>query len=44
MGYNEIYDCVAAALGSIDFIAEPSLEDILEADRAARAFVRERIS
>ena len=44
LGYNEIYDCVAAALGSIDFIAEPSLEDILEADRAARAFVRERIS
>ncbi len=44
LGYNEIYDCVAAALGSIDFIAEPSLEDILEADAAARAFVRERIS
>ena len=44
LGYNEIYDCVAAALGSIDFIAEPSLEDILAADAAARAFVRERIS
>ena len=44
LGYNEIYDCVAAALGSIDFIAEPSLEDILAADTAARAFVRERIS
>lgn len=42
LGYNEIYDCVAAALGSIDFIAEPSLEDILAADAAARAFVRER--
>ena len=44
LGYNEIYDCVAAALGSIDFIAEPSLEDILAADAEARAFVRERIS
>ena len=44
LGYNEIYDCVAAALGSIDFIAEPSLEDILAADAAARAFVRERFS
>ena len=42
LGYNEIYDCVAAALGSIDFIAEPSLEDILAADAAARTFVRER--
>ena len=44
LGYNEIYDCVAAALGSIDFIAEPSLEDILAADAEARVFVRERIS
>ena len=44
LGYNEIYDCVAAALGSIDFIAEPSLEDILAADAEARAVVRERIS
>ena len=37
--FGAIAECVAAALDSIEFTDLPSLEDILEADRAARAFV-----
>ena len=37
--FGRISECVAAALDSIDMNGQPSLEDILEADRAARAFV-----
>ena len=39
--FGKIYECVAAALGSIDIIDAPSLEDILSADKRARAFVME---
>ena len=39
LGYNEIYDRVAAAVEKIDFVKNPSLADILEADRLAREFV-----
>ena len=42
LGYNEIYDRVAEAVESLPFIAEPTLEDILAADEAARRFVTER--
>ena len=41
LGYNRIYESVSAALSHIDFIAEPSLEDILESDSAAREFIKE---
>ena len=41
LGYNQIYESVSAALSHIDFIAEPSLEDILESDSAAREFIKE---
>lgn len=44
IGFNDIYDCVAAALDSIDIISEAALEDLEAADTAARKFVRERIS
>ena len=44
IGYNSIYDCVAEALDSIEFIMAPSLEQILETDAAARRFVKERYS
>ena len=36
--FGRIGECVAAALDSISFTGQPTLEDILEADRAARAF------
>lgn len=42
LGYNQIYDCAAEAVSGIEIIADPSLEEILDADRRARAFVRER--
>lgn len=41
IGYTQIYDCVAAALDRIAIVSDPDLETILEADRAARIFVRE---
>ena len=41
LGYNQIYESVSAALSHIDFIAEPSLEDILLSDSAAREFIKE---
>ncbi len=37
--FGKISECVSAALDSIGISDQPSLEDILEADRAARAFV-----
>jgi 1-deoxy-D-xylulose-5-phosphate reductoisomerase len=40
IGFNQIYDCVAAALGSIDIIKEPTLDEILQSDEEARRFVR----
>ncbi len=39
IGYNEIYDRVFAAVNGIEFIAEPTLAQILESDAAAREFV-----
>ncbi len=38
IGFLDIADCVAEAVQSIDFTAAPDLGEILEADRAARAF------
>ncbi|MEG1633163.1 MAG: 1-deoxy-D-xylulose-5-phosphate reductoisomerase [Oscillospiraceae bacterium] len=42
IGYNCIYDCVAAALDSIEIISTPELCDITAADAAARIYVKER--
>ena len=39
--FGRIYECVAAALDSISMVRDPDLEDILEADAAARKFVTE---
>ncbi len=44
LGYNDIYESVAYALGRIDFIETPSLDDILSSDGAARTLVKERYS
>ena len=40
IGFYDIYDLVSRAVDAVPFVAEPTLEQILEADRAARAFVR----
>jgi 1-deoxy-D-xylulose-5-phosphate reductoisomerase len=42
LGFYGIYDCVLAALDSIGNIEDPSLEDIIAADREAKRFVIER--
>lgn len=41
--FGQIYECVAAALDSINIVKRPSLEDVLESDREARAFVKKGI-
>ena len=38
--FGQIFECVRAALDSIDIIDKPSLGDIMQADAAARAFVK----
>ena len=40
IGYNDIYDSVAAAVQAVPRAEHPDLDTILEADREARAFVR----
>lgn len=41
IGYNQIYRSVAEALEHVKFTAKPDLETILEADLAARIYVKE---
>ena len=41
--FGEIYECVAKAVDSIEWIESPDLEQILWADRAAREFVKKGI-
>ncbi len=40
LGYNQIYDCAAAAVEHVGSVPGTDLETILEADREARAFAR----
>ncbi|MCF0138189.1 MAG: 1-deoxy-D-xylulose-5-phosphate reductoisomerase [Oscillospiraceae bacterium] len=44
LGYNQIYDCAAQAVESIEIVKSPTLDEILAADEAARAFVREHFA
>lgn len=44
IGYNEIYDCALKAVEGIEIVKNPDLETVLEADEAARVFVREHFS
>lgn len=44
IGFYDIYSYVAQAVKDVPFIAEPALEEILEADRLARASVRRQYS
>ena len=41
IGYNDIYRSVAEALEHVKFTAKPDLETIIEADLAARVYVKE---
>ena len=41
IGFYDIYDLVKGAMDAIPFIADPTLEEILACDAAARAYVRE---
>ena len=41
LGYNRIYDAAAAAVNAVPWAKTEDLGEILEADRAARAFVKE---
>ena len=40
IGFYDSYDLVAGAVEAVTFVQEPTLEQILEADTAAREFVR----
>ena len=41
IGFYDIYDLVSRAVDAVPFIQDPTLEQILEADRLARAAVRQ---
>ena len=41
IGFYDIYELVSKAVDAVPFVQEPTLEEILEADRAARAYVRD---
>ncbi|MBQ7693015.1 MAG: 1-deoxy-D-xylulose-5-phosphate reductoisomerase [Oscillospiraceae bacterium] len=41
LGYNRIYDAAAGAVAKLGSVSHPDLDTILEADRAARAYVKE---
>ena len=40
IGFYDIYELVSRAVDAVPFVQNPTLEEILEADRAARAYVR----
>jgi 1-deoxy-D-xylulose-5-phosphate reductoisomerase len=42
IGFYDIYDLVSGAVEAVPFVAEPTLEQILEADRLAREYVARR--
>ena len=42
IGFYDIYDLVSRAVETVPFVKEPTLEQILEADRLARATVKKR--
>ena len=44
IGFYDIYDLVAGAVNAVPFIQNPTLEEILESDRMARAYVQNKVS
>ncbi len=43
MGFNDIYRCVQSAVDQVQHVADPSLQDILDADGQAREIARKVI-
>lgn len=43
IGFYDIYELVSGAMEEVPFVNNPSLEQILEADAAARKYVRQRV-
>ena len=43
IGFYDIYDLVKGAMDAIPFIADPTLEQVLECDAAARKYVAEHV-
>ena len=41
IGFYDIYELVSGAMNAIPFIADPTLEEILACDAAARQYVRD---
>jgi 1-deoxy-D-xylulose-5-phosphate reductoisomerase len=41
IGFYDIYDLVSGAVNAIEYIADPTLDQILEVDRKARAYVEQ---
>ena len=41
IGFYDIYDLVKGAMDAIPFIADPTLEEVLQCDAAARKYVAE---
>jgi 1-deoxy-D-xylulose-5-phosphate reductoisomerase len=44
IGFYDIYELVAGAVDHVPFIQDPTLEEILAADRMAREYVRNQLS
>jgi 1-deoxy-D-xylulose-5-phosphate reductoisomerase len=44
IGFYDIYDLVNGAVEAVPFVQNPTLDQILEADRQARVYVKEHIS
>jgi 1-deoxy-D-xylulose-5-phosphate reductoisomerase len=44
IGFYDIYDLVLGAVNTVAFIEKPNLEQILDSDRLARQYVREKMS
>ena len=44
IGFYDIYDLVRGAVNAVDYIAEPTLEQVLESDRLARQYVFDKMS
>ncbi len=42
IGFYDIYELVSGAMETVEFVANPTLEQILDADAAAREYVRQR--
>ena len=42
IGFYDIYDLVAGAMAAVPFVENPTLEQILHSDAAARAYVNEK--